>query len=110
MIFHALLKFKKIKYDFKHFTIDPVIVNTKLLCHMFKYCNTKVNTINPYAHINAICVFVYVYLFGFCFEFPQPKLYRSIIEDVIESVREIFADEGVEEQVLKDLQKASSLN
>ncbi|KAK6489269.1 stonin-1 [Huso huso] len=35
----------------------------------------------------------------------QPKLYRSIIEDVIESVREIFADEGVEEQVLKDLQK-----
>ncbi|XP_041107602.1 TFIIA-alpha and beta-like factor [Polyodon spathula] len=36
---------------------------------------------------------------------PVPKLYRSIIEDVIEGVREIFADEGVEEQVLKDLQK-----
>ncbi|KAG2467479.1 STON1 protein, partial [Polypterus senegalus] len=35
----------------------------------------------------------------------QPKLYRSIIEDVIESVHEIFVDEGIEEQVLKDLKQ-----
>ncbi|XP_075781567.1 TFIIA-alpha and beta-like factor isoform X3 [Pelodiscus sinensis] len=36
---------------------------------------------------------------------PVPKLYRSIIEDVIEGVRELFAEEGVEEQVLKDLKQ-----
>ncbi|XP_067421216.1 TFIIA-alpha and beta-like factor isoform X1 [Emydura macquarii macquarii] len=35
----------------------------------------------------------------------MPKLYRSIIEDVIEGVRELFAEEGVEEQVLKDLKQ-----
>ncbi|KFV95932.1 TFIIA-alpha and beta-like factor, partial [Eurypyga helias] len=34
-----------------------------------------------------------------------PKLYMSIIEDVIEGVRELFAEEGLEEQVLKDLKK-----
>ncbi|NWI51577.1 TF2AY factor, partial [Calyptomena viridis] len=34
-----------------------------------------------------------------------PKLYKSIIEDVIESVRELFAEEGVEEQVLNDLKQ-----
>ncbi|NXA76212.1 TF2AY factor, partial [Thryothorus ludovicianus] len=34
-----------------------------------------------------------------------PGLYRSIIEDVIEGVRELFAEEGVEEQVLKDLKQ-----
>ncbi|NXD84889.1 TF2AY factor, partial [Halcyon senegalensis] len=33
------------------------------------------------------------------------KLYRSIIEDVIESVRELFAEEGLEEQVLADLKQ-----
>uniref|UniRef100_A0A8C0HJ39 Ral transcription factor IIA subunit 1 like n=1 Tax=Chelonoidis abingdonii TaxID=106734 RepID=A0A8C0HJ39_CHEAB len=38
--------------------------------------------------------------------FIQPKLYRSIIEDVIEGVWELFAEEGVEEQVLKDLKQA----
>ncbi|NWR28770.1 TF2AY factor, partial [Tachuris rubrigastra] len=32
-------------------------------------------------------------------------LYKSIIEDVIEGVRELFAEEGVEEQVLKDLKQ-----
>ncbi|XP_074434996.1 TFIIA-alpha and beta-like factor isoform X1 [Larus michahellis] len=36
---------------------------------------------------------------------PVPKLYKSIIEDVIEGVRELFAEEGVEEQVLKDLKQ-----
>ncbi|NXA12855.1 TF2AY factor, partial [Sapayoa aenigma] len=33
------------------------------------------------------------------------QLYKSIIEDVIEGVRELFAEEGVEEQVLKDLKQ-----
>ncbi|KFZ60472.1 TFIIA-alpha and beta-like factor, partial [Antrostomus carolinensis] len=33
------------------------------------------------------------------------KLYKSIIEDVIEGVQELFAEEGVEEQVLKDLKQ-----
>ncbi|XP_009469491.1 PREDICTED: TFIIA-alpha and beta-like factor [Nipponia nippon] len=36
---------------------------------------------------------------------PVPKLYKSIIEDVIEGVRELFAEEGLEEQVLKDLKQ-----
>ncbi|KAM9154821.1 TFIIA-alpha and beta-like factor [Pangshura tecta] len=36
---------------------------------------------------------------------PVPKLYRSIIEDVIEGVWELFVEEGVEEQVLKDLKQ-----
>ncbi|NXR26872.1 TF2AY factor, partial [Cinclus mexicanus] len=35
----------------------------------------------------------------------QPELYKSVIEDVIEGVRELFAEEGVEEQVLKDLKQ-----
>ncbi|NWH36839.1 TF2AY factor, partial [Chloropsis hardwickii] len=34
-----------------------------------------------------------------------PELYKSIIEDVIEGVQELFAEEGVEEQVLKDLKQ-----
>ncbi|XP_064271234.1 TFIIA-alpha and beta-like factor isoform X4 [Passer domesticus] len=34
-----------------------------------------------------------------------PELYKSIIEDVVEGVRELFAEEGVEEQVLKDLKQ-----
>ncbi|NXI24326.1 TF2AY factor, partial [Sterrhoptilus dennistouni] len=34
-----------------------------------------------------------------------PELYKSIIEDVIEGVRELFAEEGIEEQVLKDLKQ-----
>ncbi|NXP82739.1 TF2AY factor, partial [Ramphastos sulfuratus] len=33
------------------------------------------------------------------------KFYKSIIEDVIEGVRDLFAEEGLEEQVLKDLQQ-----
>ncbi|XP_044781830.2 TFIIA-alpha and beta-like factor isoform X2 [Bubalus bubalis] len=35
----------------------------------------------------------------------EAKLYRSVIEDVIEGVRDLFAEEGVEEQVLKDLKQ-----
>ncbi|XP_076872032.1 TFIIA-alpha and beta-like factor isoform X2 [Brachyhypopomus gauderio] len=34
-----------------------------------------------------------------------PKLYFSIIDDVIESIRELFLDEGVQEGVLDDLRK-----
>ncbi|NWX37760.1 TF2AY factor, partial [Notiomystis cincta] len=34
-----------------------------------------------------------------------PELYKFIIEDVIEGVRQLFAEEGVEEQVLKDLKQ-----
>uniref|UniRef100_S4RTC5 General transcription factor IIA, 1 n=1 Tax=Petromyzon marinus TaxID=7757 RepID=S4RTC5_PETMA len=36
---------------------------------------------------------------------PQPKLYRSVMEDVINNVREVFLDEGVEEQVLQELKQ-----
>ncbi|KAM6278971.1 TFIIA-alpha and beta-like factor [Porphyrio hochstetteri] len=36
---------------------------------------------------------------------PVPKLYKSIIEDVIEGVRELFAQEGLEEHILKDLKQ-----
>ncbi|XP_076345769.1 transcription initiation factor IIA subunit 1-like isoform X2 [Tachypleus tridentatus] len=34
-----------------------------------------------------------------------PKLYRSVIEDVISNVREAFLDEGVDEQVLVELKQ-----
>ncbi|XP_053315166.1 TFIIA-alpha and beta-like factor [Spea bombifrons] len=36
---------------------------------------------------------------------PVPKLYKSIIEDVIEGVRELFVEEGVDEHVLKELKQ-----
>nr|XP_057944228.1 transcription initiation factor IIA subunit 1 [Doryrhamphus excisus] len=34
---------------------------------------------------------------------PVPKLYKTVIEDVINEVRELFLDEGVDEQVLLEL-------
>ncbi|XP_053213422.1 transcription initiation factor IIA subunit 1-like isoform X2 [Panonychus citri] len=34
-----------------------------------------------------------------------PKLYRSVIEDVINGVRDLFLDDGVDEQVLIDLKQ-----
>lgn len=34
-----------------------------------------------------------------------PKLYRAVIEDVLNNVREAFLDEGVDEQVLMDLKQ-----
>uniref|UniRef100_A0A672TQ39 Uncharacterized protein n=1 Tax=Strigops habroptila TaxID=2489341 RepID=A0A672TQ39_STRHB len=37
----------------------------------------------------------------------KPKLYRSVIEDVINDVREVFLDEGVDEQVLMELKTVS---
>ncbi|KAM6221175.1 LOW QUALITY PROTEIN: TFIIA-alpha and beta-like factor [Rhynchocyon petersi] len=36
---------------------------------------------------------------------PVPKLYRSVIEDVIERAQNLFAEEGIEEHVLKDLKQ-----
>lgn len=53
----------------------------------------KIHCLTFYTH-NTDCVFVYS---------PQPKLYRSVIEDVISEVRELFLDEGVDEQVLLEL-------
>lgn len=38
-----------------------------------------------------------------CSLFLQPKLYKSVIDDVINEVRELFLDEGVDEQVLLEL-------
>uniref|UniRef100_W5LLM1 Uncharacterized protein n=1 Tax=Astyanax mexicanus TaxID=7994 RepID=W5LLM1_ASTMX len=34
-----------------------------------------------------------------------PKLYLSVIDDVMENVRELFLEEGIEEQVLDDLRQ-----
>ncbi|XP_017312206.1 transcription initiation factor IIA subunit 1 isoform X1 [Ictalurus punctatus] len=34
---------------------------------------------------------------------PVPKLYKTVMEDVINEVRELFLDEGVDEQVLMEL-------
>ncbi|KAL0621209.1 TFIIA-alpha and beta-like factor, partial [Plecturocebus cupreus] len=36
---------------------------------------------------------------------PRRRMLQSVIEDVIEGVRDLFAEEGVEEQVLKDLKQ-----
>uniref|UniRef100_A0A8C6KYB4 Uncharacterized protein n=1 Tax=Nothobranchius furzeri TaxID=105023 RepID=A0A8C6KYB4_NOTFU len=38
------------------------------------------------------------------------KLYLSIIDDVIENTRELFVDEGLEDQVLDDLRHVSSFS
>uniref|UniRef100_A0A2K6G3Q6 Uncharacterized protein n=1 Tax=Propithecus coquereli TaxID=379532 RepID=A0A2K6G3Q6_PROCO len=38
-----------------------------------------------------------------------PKLYRSVIEDVINDVRDIFLDEGVDEQVLMELKTVMNI-
>uniref|UniRef100_A0A8D0CEL9 Uncharacterized protein n=1 Tax=Salvator merianae TaxID=96440 RepID=A0A8D0CEL9_SALMN len=35
----------------------------------------------------------------------QPKFYKSVIDDVIEGVRDIFMEEGVDEQILKELKR-----
>lgn len=37
----------------------------------------------------------------------QAKVYLSIIDDVIESMRELFLDEGLEDRVLDDLRHVS---
>nr|XP_008100921.2 PREDICTED: TFIIA-alpha and beta-like factor [Anolis carolinensis] len=36
---------------------------------------------------------------------PMPKFYKSVMDDVIEGVRDVFMEEGVDEQVLKELQR-----
>uniref|UniRef100_A0A3Q0SW25 Uncharacterized protein n=1 Tax=Amphilophus citrinellus TaxID=61819 RepID=A0A3Q0SW25_AMPCI len=45
-----------------------------------------------------------------CCKQLQAKLYLSIIDDVIDSVRELFLDEGVEDRVLDDLRHVSLNN
>lgn len=35
----------------------------------------------------------------------QPKFYKSVIDNVIDGVRDVFAEEGVDEQVLKELKR-----
>ena len=40
-----------------------------------------------------------------CFLFLQTKLYRTVVEDVINNVRENFLDEGVDDQVLQELKQ-----
>ena len=35
----------------------------------------------------------------------QPKLYRSVVEDVIKNVHEAFLDDGVDDQVLNELKQ-----
>lgn len=37
----------------------------------------------------------------------QRKVYMTVVEDVISSVREAFLDEGVDEQVLQELKQVS---
>ncbi|KAH0622847.1 hypothetical protein JD844_025588 [Phrynosoma platyrhinos] len=36
---------------------------------------------------------------------PVPKFYKSVMDDVIEGVRDVFMEEGVDEQVLKELKR-----
>ncbi|XP_010704945.1 TFIIA-alpha and beta-like factor [Meleagris gallopavo] len=36
---------------------------------------------------------------------PVPKLYKSVIDDVIESIQDLFAEEGVDKQVLRNLKE-----
>ncbi|XP_062980812.1 TFIIA-alpha and beta-like factor [Elgaria multicarinata webbii] len=36
---------------------------------------------------------------------PVPKFYKSVIDDVIECVQDVFVEEGVDEQVLKELKR-----
>uniref|UniRef100_A0A670YSH9 Uncharacterized protein n=1 Tax=Pseudonaja textilis TaxID=8673 RepID=A0A670YSH9_PSETE len=39
----------------------------------------------------------------------QPKFYKSVIDDVIEGVRDVFVEEGVDEQILKELKRVSAV-
>lgn len=48
------------------------------------------------------CHFHHLFIFHL-----KPKLYRSVIEDVINDVRDIFLDDGVDEQVLMELKTVS---
>ncbi|XP_044284912.1 TFIIA-alpha and beta-like factor [Varanus komodoensis] len=36
---------------------------------------------------------------------PVPKFYKSVIDDVIDCVRDVFVEEGVDDQVLKELKR-----
>ncbi|XP_026535987.1 TFIIA-alpha and beta-like factor [Notechis scutatus] len=36
---------------------------------------------------------------------PVPKFYKSVIDDVIEGIQDVFVEEGVDEQILKELKR-----
>lgn len=40
----------------------------------------------------------------------QAKFYLSIIDDVIESIRELFLDEGLEDRLVDDLRHVGSIS
>ncbi|KAK3093832.1 hypothetical protein FSP39_020729 [Pinctada imbricata] len=46
-----------------------------------------------YSYVNVDCVLL------------KPRLYRTVVDDVISNVREAFLDEGVDEQVLQELKQ-----
>ena len=41
----------------------------------------------------------------FCPDQFQPAVYKSVVEDVINGVRETFLDEGCDEQILQELKQ-----
>lgn len=51
---------------------------------------------NPYPVISTICLFL------------QSQLYKSVINDVVNQVKEVFLDEGVELDVLQTLKQVGS--
>ena len=48
------------------------------------------------------CNFVAKY---FCYLNLQPRLYRTVVDEVVKNVRESFLNEGVDEQVLLELKQ-----
>ena len=55
----------------------------------------------------TLCTIAHITLIKFKTHFHrnQPKLYRAVMEDVLNNVREAFLDEGVDEQVLHELKQ-----
>ena len=71
--------------------------------------------INDFCRMGKYSLFSFFFCLIECVSFlypnpPQPKLYRGVIEDVINEVRELFLDEGVDEQVLLELKTVNLLN
>lgn len=90
----------KSKYDFSYWIVfhtfdqhvDILTLRGKKVCSLSWLINT---------FLLAIC---------FCSgQQLQPKLYLSIIEDVIDCTRELFLDEGLEDRVLDDLKQVSCI-
>lgn len=53
--------------------------------------------------MSVVVVFFVVKMASSANSNPVPKLYKTVMEDVINEVRELFLDEGVDEQVLMEL-------